>query len=391
MVRMLKGPVTLLLSFSLAACSIFSSDDVEVKTPRQLVPLAEEQVRLVEVWSMSVGKGSGTSFESLKPAVDGDFVFVTGADGKVSALARDTGKVVWHKKLDVRVGGGVSADAGMVLLGTLDGEVIALSQENGDELWRSRVSSEILSAPVTNGEYVAVQSIDDRLSVFNAKTGAFLWRQNTLQPPLTLRGSASPVLFNDAVFAGFASGEAKAFRVQNGAPLWNTRIVVPKGRTELERMVDVRGTPLIVGDTIYFTSFQGNITALEVYSGRTRWTKELSSFTSMADGFGSIYVTSVDSYVSAIEQRNGASSWRQQDFEFRQLSAPATFSSYLVVGDGEGYLHVLSQVDGSQIGRYKVASAAIRAQPVVDIDLILVMTANGELVALQEDITEEDS
>ena len=388
MARLFRSSLTLLLALSLSACSLFSSKDVEVKTPKALQPLIEEQVKLVKVWSRSVGRKAGSSFASLKPAVNGDQVFVTGADGEVSALERDTGKVIWRKNLDVKVGGGVSADAGMVLLGTLDGEVIALSQENGDELWRSRVSSEILSAPVTDGLYVAVRSIDDHLSVFNAQTGDFLWRQDTLQPALTLRGSASPLLFTEAVFAGFASGEAKAFRLQNGAPLWSARVATPSGRTELERMVDVRGTPLIVGDTIFFTSFQGNVAALELYTGRVRWTKELSSFESMADGFGSVYVTSEESYVTSIDQRSGASNWRQKDFEFRRLSAPATFSSYLVVGDGEGYLHVLSQVDGSQIGRFKAASSAIKAQPQVDIDLILVMTSDGELVALKEKIVE---
>ena len=388
MVRLFRSSLTLLLTFSLTACSVFSGKDTDVRTPKALEPLAEEQVRLVKVWSRSVGKGAGSSFESLKPAVDGDRVFVSGANGEVSALMRDTGNVIWRKKLDTVVGGGVSADAGMVLLGTLNGEVIALSQDSGDELWRSRVSSEILSAPVSDGVYVAVQSIDDHLSVFNAQTGDFLWRQSTLQPALTLRGSASPLLFTEAVFAGFASGEAKAFRLQNGAPLWSARIVMPKGRTELERMVDVRGTPLIVGDAIFFASFQGNVTALELFTGRVRWTKELSSFESMADGFGSVYVTSEESYVTSIDQRSGASNWRQKDFEFRQLSAPATFSSYLVVGDREGYLHVLSQVDGSQIGRFKVTSSAIKSQPLVDIDLILVMTSDGELVALKEEISE---
>lgn len=388
MSRLFRGSLTLLLALSLSACSIFSSKDDDVKKPKALQPLVEEQVKLVTVWSRSVGKGAGSSFASLKPAVYGDRVFVSGADGEVSALERDTGKVIWRKSLDVVVGGGVSADAGMVLLGTLDGEVIALNQESGDELWRSRVSSEILSAPVTDGVYVAVQSIDDHLSVFDARSGDFLWRQDTLQPALTLRGSASPLLFTEAVFAGFASGEAKAFRLQNGAPLWSARIAMPSGRTELERMVDVRGTPLMVGETIFFTSFQGNIAALELYTGRVRWSKQLSSYESMADGFGSVYVTSEEGYVTSVDQRSGASNWRQTDFEFRQLSAPATFSSYLVVGDGEGYLHVLSQVDGSQIGRFKVASSAIKAQPQVDIDLILVMTSDGELVALKEKIIE---
>ncbi|MBO9492675.1 outer membrane protein assembly factor BamB [Thalassotalea sp. G20_0] len=384
MERLFKGSLILLLMLGLSACSLFSSDEEEVRTAKPLQTITEEKVRLVEVWSRGVGKGVGKRFESLKPALDGDKVFVSGAEGTVFALERDTGKEVWKKKLNTRVGGGVSAAAGMVLLGTLDGEVIALNQENGDELWRERVSSEILSAPVTDGFYVAVQSIDDRLTVLDAESGQYLWRQEALQPALTLRGSAAPLIFSEAVFAGFASGEAKAFRLKNGAPLWSSRVAAPKGSTELERMVDIKGAPLILGDSIFFVSFQGNVAGLDLYSGRVRWAKELSSYESMTEGFGAIYLTSEESYVSSIDQRTGAANWRQEDFEFRQLSAPAAFSSYVVVGDGEGYVHLLSQVDGSQAGRFKADSSAIKAQPLVDGDLILVLSADGELVALKE-------
>ncbi len=388
MERLFRGSLILLLMLGLSACSLFSSDEEEVRTPKPLQTIAEEKIKLVKVWSRGVGKGVGNRFESLKPAMDGDKVFVSGAEGTVFALERDTGKEVWKKKLNTRVGGGVSAYAGMVLLGTLDGEVIALNQETGEELWRARVSSEILSAPVTDGLYVAVQSIDDRLTVLDAESGKYLWRQEALQPALTLRGSASPLMFREAVFAGFASGEAKAFRLENGAPLWSSRVAAPKGSTELERMVDIKGAPLIIGDTIFFVSFQGNVAGLDLYTGRVRWTKELSSYESMTDGFGSIYLSSEDSYVSSIDQRTGASNWRQEDFEFRQLSAPAAFSSYVVVGDGEGYVHLLSQVDGSQAGRFKADSSAIKAQPLVDGELILVLTADGELVALKEKASE---
>ena len=388
MEKLFRGSLILLLMLGLSACSLFSSEEEEVRTPRPLTTMAEEKVRLVKVWSKGAGKGVGSRFESLRPAVDGDKVFVADAEGTVSALDRNTGKELWQKKLSTSVGGGVTAYGGMVLLGTLAGDVIALNQEFGNELWRTRVSSEILSAPVTDGLYVAVQSIDDRLTVLDAETGKYLWRQEALQPALTLRGSAVPLMFTEVVFAGFASGEAKAFRLQSGAPVWSSRVAVPKGSTELERMVDIKGAPLISGDTIFFVSFQGNVAGLDLYSGRVRWTKELSSYESMAEGFGSIYLTSEDSYVSSIDQRTGASNWRQEDFEFRQLSAPAAYSSYVVVGDGEGYVHLLSQVDGSQSGRFKAASSAIKAQPLVDGELILVFTADGELVALKEKASE---
>ena len=384
MERIFKASLTLLLLLGLSACSIFSADEDVVRKPKPLTTLGTEKVQLTTVWSKGVGKGVGAQFESLKPAVDGDTVFVSGANGTVFALERDTGKERWQRQLDVPVGGGVTAYAELVLLGTLDGEVIALSQQTGEELWRSQVSSEILSAPVTDGVYVAVQSIDDRLSVLDAENGKPLWRQDALQPALTLRGGASPQLYTEAVFAGFANGEAKAFRLASGAILWSSRVSTPQGSTELERMVDIKGAPLIVGDAIFFVGYQGNVAALDLYSGRVRWSRELSSYQSMTDGFGSIYLTSEEGYVSALDQRTGAASWRQEDFKFRRLSAPAAFGNYVVVGDGEGYLHLLSQVDGSQAGRFKSGSAAIKAQPLVDGELIFTLSTDGKLMALQE-------
>ncbi|WP_067585575.1 outer membrane protein assembly factor BamB [Endozoicomonas ascidiicola] len=385
MEKLFRGSVALLVVLSLSACSIFSSDEEEVRAPKPLQSISDERVELTEVWSRGAGKGVGNRFENLKPAVDGDRVFAAGSKGSVYAFERDTGKQLWKTELDdIHVGGGVSAYYGKVLLGTLDGEVIALDQENGAELWRSRVSSEILSAPVTDGIYVAVQSIDDRLTVLDADTGKYLWRQEALQPALTLRGSSEPVMFREAVFAGFASGEAKAFRLENGAPLWSSRVSVPRGSTELERMVDIKGAPLILDNVIFFDSYQGNVAAMDLYSGRVRWSKELSSYKGMADGYGAVYLTSEESYLSSIDQKSGAVNWRQEDFEYRRLSAPAAFGSYVVVGDSEGYLHLMSQLDGSQAGRFKIGSSAIKAQPLVDNDLMFVLTAEGELMALKE-------
>ena len=384
MERWFRGCLVLLLVLGLSACSIFSSDEEEVRTPKPLLTIKDERVKLEKVWSRNAGTGVEDRFEDLKPAVDGERVFVAGSEGKVSAFDRETGKELWQERLDdVRVGGGVTAYYGKVLLGTLDGEVIALDQETGKELWRSRVSSEVLSAPVTDGVYVAIQTIDDRLTVLDADTGKSLWRQEALQPALTLRGATEPVLFREAIFAGFSGGEAKAFRLDSGAPLWNARIAVPRGSTELERMVDIKGAPLIVNNTIYFDSYQGNVVALDLYSGRVLWSKELSSYKSMADGYGSVYLTSDDSYISSLDQQSGAANWRQEDFEYRGVSSPATFDTYVIAGDSEGYLFLLSQRDGSQAGRYRVSSSAIKAQPVVDSDFIFVLSADGKLTALK--------
>ena len=384
MERLFRGALILLLAISLSACSLFSSDEEEVRVPKPLQSF-DEQFSLTKVWSRNIGTGVGDRFEKLIPVVSEGVIYVAGAEGNVSAFERDTGKPIWNRKLEgIRIGGGVSLGAGQVLLGTLDGEVIALNKADGTDLWKVRIGSEILSTPVSDGAYVAIHSINDRLTVLDAKNGEMVWRQDALQPVLTLRGSSEPIIVRDAVFSGFANGEAKAFRLENGAPLWSSRVAIPKGSTELERMVDIKGTPLVSGDTLYLSSFQGNLAALDLYSGRSRWTKEISSYKSVAEGFGALYVTGEESYVSSVDQRTGASNWRQEKLEYRRLSAPAAFSSYVLIGDFEGYVHLLSQVDGSFVGRFKVSSAAISAQPVVNGDMVFVMDSAGELAALKQ-------
>ena len=71
------------------------------------------------------------------------------------------------------------------------------------------------------------------------------------------------------MFVGFSDGNVTAVNEADGAPLWKQRIMLPQGRTELDRMVDVDTTPLI-GTTglLYAASFQGRLKALRPGDGR---------------------------------------------------------------------------------------------------------------------------
>ena len=382
MERICRLALVVTLGMSVTACSMFSSDEEDARKPRALTEFKAD-VKLTEVWSKSIGAGTKGSLERLVPSITGDVIYTVGAEGNVTALNRETGKVLWNRELDVKVGGGITADAGLLLLGTLDGRVLALKENDGSLLWDVPVSSEVISSPQTNGQVVIVQSIDDTVAAYNAEDGKQLWRQENLQPALTLRGSSTPRIEGEAVFVGLSSGEAKAFRVSDGAPLWSSRVSIPKGTSELERMVDIKAQPLIVADTVFLVSFQGNAAAMDKYSGRVKWTRELSSYKTISEGFGSLYLTDASSYVSSLDQRSGAVSWRQDKLEYRQLTAPATYSSYVAVGDMEGYVHLMSQVDGGMAGRYKVGGV-IKAPLAVAGDYLYVLNASGELTALKQ-------
>ncbi len=373
-----KYMAVLVLALFAVGCSSTSKKELK---PQALEKITTE-VELKKEWSKSVGAGQGKLWNTLTPAVDGDQLFVSDVKGRVSAVDRFTGKTIWTRKLKLNVSGGVGAGSGMVLLGTLNGEVIALNADTGEDVWRSKVNSEVLAAPATNGDVVVVQTQDDRLIALEASSGQQRWIYENTPAVLTLRGTGAPIVTDYVAYAGLSTGKVIAVDTQRGLPLWEQRIAIPTGRTELERMVDIDGGLLLSGNTLYVATYQGRLAGLDMQSGQVLWQREASSYVGVAEGFGNAYVSLADGVVESVDERSATAMWSNKDLLRRQLSAPAVFSSYIAVGDYAGYLHVLSQVDGRFVARTKIDGKGVRVQPLVVGGWLYVYGNSGKLVAL---------
>ena len=121
-------------------------------------------------------------------------------------------------------------------------------------------------------------------------------------PLLTLRGTSTPVTSRDIVYAGFASGKVVGLRASNGEPIWDQRIMLPEGRSELERIVDVDAAPLLVGGDVYAQAYQGRMMRIAARDGRPRWEVEVSSFQNLAEGYSQIYAVEEKDTVTAVDQ-----------------------------------------------------------------------------------------
>ena len=261
-------------------------------------------MKIDRLWGGSIGNGLGKQFVRMPPGVLADRVFAADGFGYVEARERFKGKKLWSARIgkddkglfsllnpfDRRdtsfVTGGVGAGEGLVMLGTTHAEVIALSAADGSEKWRVRVSSEVLSTPVTGDGLVFVQTSDGRLVALDANDGARRWTFDTQVPVLTLRGTGSPVYSSGVVVAGFANGKVTAFRATTGEPLWDQRVMLPQGRSELDRIVDVDGTPVITANAVYAASFQGRLSAIRPTDGTVLWERDASSYVDLAQGYG---------------------------------------------------------------------------------------------------------
>ncbi len=366
------------LAMTLVACS--STDSEEEQGPAPLVDF-EEEIKFSKVWSESIGDGQGDIYNRLSPVVDGRMVYVASADGEVEALTVDEGDDVWDAEVDGLIVGGVGVGEKLLLLGTAAGEVIALSKADGKELWRVEVGGEVLAAPQSVDDLVIVQTFDGQLLALKASDGARVWSFRSTVPVLTLRGTSVPMIYRDSVIAAFANGRVLSFELSTGSVRWNTRVALAKGDSEIERIIDIDGAMLEASGVVYAVSYQGSIAAIDAQSGRRIWSNEASSYVGMSTGFDNVYVSGEDGSVTAYEKTGRGARWAQTVLARRKLTGSATLSSYVIVGDVDGYIHALSQVDGHMAARTRVDSDGLQTDLQTIGDMLLVYGNSGKLVA----------
>ncbi len=342
------------------------------------------EIKLTEVWSESVGVGADEQSLKLIPVSGFGKLFVADRDGLVQARDLDTGRVIWEVETELKLSAGPGLGAGTVILGSSDADVIALNADNGSQLWKAKVSSEVLSQPVVANEIVVVRSTDGDMVAFNEKTGGKRWNYEHNAPALSVRGIGAPLVLGDHVIEGFDNGKLIALRLTDGKYAWETTIAIPKGRSEVERLVDLDVDPIDVAGVIYIASYHGGAAAISESDGEVMWRNDsISSYTGLSHDFRNLYLSDATDDVWQIEQRTGASLWKQKELHQRKLTAPAVYDSYVVIGDFEGYVHWLSVNDGRQLGRIKVSDSAIDAKPLVVNDTVYVYAKDGTLAALK--------
>jgi outer membrane protein assembly factor BamB len=377
--------MTLIRKLSVALATVLMVACASEPTSREPAALTDFQAekKLHKAWSYSIGDGQGEAYHRIAPVIDGGDIFIASSDGKIAALDKHNGDKRWKKSLDLRISGGVGVYGTFLFVGTSDGEVVALDRLTGDIIWRAEVNGEVLSAPQSNGDVVIAQTYSGEVHAFTFADGKPMWSYASQVPRLTLRGTSTPRIISDMVMIGFANGRVSAFDLENGAMRWEQRISVPQGSTEIERLVDVDGRLLVMedGQTVVATGYQGQVMGIDINSGRGLWVKDTSSYVGATTALGNVYIVGSDGSISALDGNGQDARWTQTVLARRELTEPVAFSGAIGVGDFEGYLHMLAQVDGHLMARTRVDSDGLRAPMIADGKLLYVYGNSGKLVA----------
>ena len=165
-------------------------------------------------------------------------------------------------------------------------------------------------------------------------------------------------------YAGFPGGKLAALALANGALRWETTVAVPKGATELERVADVIGEPAVQGREVCAAAYRSRVSCFDALSGRPLWSRELSRAERRQPRRAlCLCLATSAAAVHALDRSNGQSVWKQEALAYRGLTTPLPRGEAVVVGDFEGYVHVLARDSGAFLARKETDGATVRAAP----------------------------
>ena len=349
--------ISLFLVSSCSTLSFWSSEsDEETSEPIKLKKI-QNLYPIEVVWKRSFdGKNDLGSF--IPSFYSGEMI-VADPEGNLISMNPSSGKVNWNIDLKRDLSAGTASGFGKIVVSDTDGFLVAIDTDSKETLWEKNIGGEILSNGVISASLVLIKNSVGELVALDSSTGDVKWSFRSQLPALTVRGTGEPIIENGIVFSTFDNGRLAAFQLETGYFLWDGPISFLEGTSELENLIDSDSSPVIAQSLIFATNYQGRLTAFDIAQKRPVWNAEASSFHSPIIGNNMLMVVQDDGSILSFSMTNLSPSWNSKEYLRRELSNGLIHKNLMLVGDVEGYVHIIDPLNGITVGRKKVSGNPI--------------------------------
>lgn len=146
-------------------------------------------------------------------AVVGQDLYATGYQGRLAAVASESGQVLWNREISSYEG--VSADWNSVYTVRDDGEIVALTRRTGNEIWRDgSLLRRELTLPVPFNTLVVVGDLEGYLHFFSSIDGEPVARERFGSKAIT----SDPFVMANRLYVQSDKGNIAAFVVVDDRP-----------------------------------------------------------------------------------------------------------------------------------------------------------------------------
>ena len=359
------------LSFLLGGCSTIGQVlGTNTSRPIPLKPLKEittPTINAKKLWEVRTGSAMGET--KIRPYIDASTVYIAGGT-TASAWQKTSGALQWKANIGEIITAGINGSSAknssgqQVFLGTNNGNAISLDAKTGKVLWIERLSSEVLSVSPSQNGRVAFRTVDGKLHGLSSSTGELIWQQTQASPTLTLNGASVPILIGPLVVAGFDNGKIAAYQFQNGQKAWDVTVAKAHGSTDLDRIIDIDGKIMSLGNALFAASLNGNMNGIDLAKGATAWTNRFSTSTGVNVNSEGLYSSDSKGNIWKISPQTGEPMWKMDDLQRYHPTLPALAgNSLLVIGDKKGNIHWVNSKTGLIVARNKGDAAGYSVEP----------------------------
>jgi len=257
--------------------------------------------------------------------------------------------------------------------------IAATTTSGGASCGTGSSSSVIYANPVVDNGIVYVGTYSGKIYAYNTDNGNLLWEYPSDGYVQGIIGGLS--IYNGVMYFGAIGGVVTALDITNQQVIW-----------QYDTTDTLWASPCLEGDTLYVASYDKNLYALDVVTGKEKWAEPFQAkgpiITAPVFNNGVIYIGSLDRSLYAIDQATGNLIWSfpsesnaGNSPENWFWATPVINNGFIYAPDMDGYVYILDAGTGALISNIDLGSP-VSSSPVLLNGKVIVATQEGSIYAI---------
>lgn len=321
------------------------------------------------LWSVSTGTRTKSS-----PVISDGTLFFGNDKGTLTAVSSD-GKIKWQYEAGNLIEAAPLVFGNKVIVGLNNGKLIAVDKVTGKLIWTYTTDNQISGSAnvwisgIKAG--IVVGSYDYYLHCIDPRTGKGLWKIETNNYV-----NGTPSIQDGKIVFGGCDGVIRVVDPLSG----NQKDTVDIG-------VYIAASPSLADDMAYFGDYDGTIFGLNIRTKKMAWkipgNSESGSVLAVpAVGYNYVVIGNEDKYLYCYNALTGKLTWKYRT-NGRIVGSAVITKTKVLFTSMDGTVNILGLADGKKLWSFNTGTS-ISSSPSVILGKFYILTEDGRLLAFGE-------
>ena len=353
---------------------------------------------LTRIWTANVTGANPRARLAASPVVSDARVYVVDTTARISAFDANSGAPLWSNALEIdddgkpsRFGGGVSATSTNIFATNGVGDVTALAADTGTVVWKKRPAGPLRGAPTLSNGNVYVMTQDNQIYALRQTDGEPQWNEAGPVAASGIFGVGAPAAAQGTVIAGYSSGELAAYRYENGRSLWTDTLSRTAMSTSVSTLTDIDADPVIDRGRVFALGKGGRMASYELVTGQRIWEINIAGISTPVSVGEWVFVMTDEARLLCVARSSGKIRWisKLQRYNNEEKKkgpiswyGPVLAGGRLIVASSRGSIWSISPAEGAASEVFDL-NASVSLAPVVANNTLYILDDSGRISAFR--------